>query len=589
MKNGEQDENYKTMSILSPVAISPLRAFRKGISWNAYWTTQYQAVYNAFTTKPDDWRRTQQARMVKTLVDGGVWDKLDIFQFRATTTNDSGEGLLNWKSPGTCDATLAGTTHPTFITNVGFQGDIANGAYINTNYNPTTFNGKYKQNDACYGVYYQTNNDESSRYGVHSGAIRCYSILRNSGTAYGNINQSSGEGGVVNAYSNGFFILNRTAADSAKFIRNNTLLKSITTASAGLPNHDFYDLAMNNGGTAANFSARISSLFFAGGSLTDDEIKILYSAVETYIYYATDTDQYHLPLMIAPDAKCQHGFEACGGKLYAMGGSRNITVNEYDVIKNQWTQKTSLPHGGAQVQSMGLRCVGNKLYFISGVNTSTETYYANVYEYDPVADTYTAKTNIPTPREDFGTAVVNGKIYCFGGIAATGRTKVLEIYDVANDSWSTGADLPDYKQLGDFGCAVNGKIYAIGASDLIYTSAPQVVAPVKSVYMYDPDTDTWTQKADIPIGTVYNERAVIGNYIYVVGGVPAGPSDELATYIKDIYRYDTINDTWSKVVDAPYGLHGAALAELNGYIYMVGGGRNSTETSDTLKFYRLRL
>lgn len=563
---------------------SLLKQFMAGVGggnpWPSYWTQQYVDAYNAFVVKPTIIRRLEQARMVKTLVDSGVWDKLDVFQYY-----ENGN-LINWIAPGTYDATLHGNTLPAYVSNVGFQGNPTELAYIDTGYNPATVGNNYGQDSACYGTYVDASFNDG-RWGSHA-IHRCYTTVASSGgDAYVNINQSTTGGGVPNPNNTGGVVItNRSAADAYKMIVDGITVVSQTVASSGIANINMFLLAYNNNGTPANFDTRTVSCFFAGAGLSDDEIQYLTSAIKTCIFYANKSYGNHIPLMPSPVKWNQHGADALGDKIYIMGGSTDKLNYEYDPIKNRWEKKTDLPFADANRQSAGIRASDGKVYFIGGMMSGIAK-YNDVYEYDPVGNTYTQKEDMPTVREDFGTAVLDGKIYCFGGISAE-RTKALEIYDIATNSWTTGADLPEYKQLGDFGCACNGKVYAIGASDQVYVGpGVQQVLPVKTCYSYDPATDEWTRIADIPVGTVYNERAVIGNYIYVVAGVPAGLSDELATYIKDIYRYDTINDVWTKMVDAPYALHGTALAEYDGNIFMVGGGRNSTRTSDTNEFYKL--
>lgn len=568
----------------------PIPFNKGGFSYSSYWTQQYQDVYDNFIIKPDSTHRLADARMVKVLVDAGVWDKLDIFQFYAVHTNNNGEALINWIDPTKFNPELKGTVLPSFSAHNGFIGNSTESAYIDTNYNPAIAGNKYTLNSACYGwETKRTVVSPTERFGNHSSDKRNYTII-SEGSGSVTVNQASTGTATLFPTPAGVYIASRTGAEDVKLYKNGIEVVGETKVSSAIPSNNMYVLAYNNGGAATNFVDATIACFFAGAGLTGDDCKTITSAIITRTFYAEKSYGNHIPMMPMLDFKGQHGFEECNGKLYAMGGSRNLTVNEYDPILNWWTKKSDLPFDGEGVdhmQSPGVRCVGNKIYFMGGLCSSTSYFSPYVYEYDPSADTYTAKTNMPTPREDFGTAVIGSKIYCFGGLSEAGATKVMEVYDTITDTWDeTKASLPVYKQLGDFGAVVNGKIYAIGASDTVYSEG-QVVTPVKSCYEYDPDTDTWTQIAEVPVGTVYNERGVIGTNIYQVGGCPAGPSDELATYIKDIYRYDTLNNTWTKIVDAPYGLHGTALAEYNGNLYYCGGGRNSTTTSDTKEFYKL--
>jgi N-acetylneuraminic acid mutarotase len=273
----------------------------------------------------------------------------------------------------------------------------------------------------------------------------------------------------------------------------------------------------------------------------------------------------------------QHGFEACNGKLYAAGGDSGKKFYEYSLTTHAWTAKADLPFAEANRQSAILRAVGTKLYFIGGYNAALHTYYDSVYEYDTAgADSWTEKTAMPTAREDMGSAVVDGLIYVFGGITSPEPTvtNVMEVYDPAQDTWDeTKADLPVAKLLGDFGCACNGKIYAIGATNTM-TGYPNLT-PVLTVYEYNPGTDQWATKTAMPTGAsrCYKECESIGNYIYVVAGALAA----YGTPTDVIYRYDTVGDSWTQLFNAPYSASGSALAVLSDKIYMCGGHLNHQE------------
>ena len=266
----------------------------------------------------------------------------------------------------------------------------------------------------------------------------------------------------------------------------------------------------------------------------------------------------------------QHGFEECDGILYSVAGETFDSgwqiandVYAYDPTTDQWTQKTDLP---MQVQSPILRAVNGKLYLIGGLD-ETQAARADVYEYDPDANTWTKKADMPTAREDMGSAVYDGKIYVFGGLGPPSTpTKVLEIYNPATDQWTLGANMPGYKHLGDFGCELNGKIYAVGGQNVM-TGYPLLV-PENSVYMYDPFADTWASKADIPLSTCYKEVVAFRAKLFVFSGCITNTT----TYTNAAYSYDPTRNEWGTAgINAPYAARGIGACVYNGEIYICGG------------------
>jgi len=85
-----------------------------------------------------------------------------------------------------------------------------------------------------------------------------------------------------------------------------------------------------------------------------------------------------------------------------------------------------------------------------------------VQEYDPVADKWVKKADMPTVRCLHSTSAVNGKIYVIGGLDARNAVlSTVEEYDLVVDKWVKKADMPTARYTLSTS-AVNGKIYAIG-------------------------------------------------------------------------------------------------------------------------------
>jgi len=282
-------------------------------------------------------------------------------------------------------------------------------------------------------------------------------------------------------------------------------------------------------------------------------------------------------LTSVPLAISQHGMEALGEKLYivagacsAIPGNHSNRTYEYDPATNAWTRMDDL---AISIQSPAFRAVGNRLYCIGGQNSSLAVTYQDVYEFDPTAATgsqWTQMTDMPTAREDMGSAVVNGKIYIFGGVDpnGAGAFNVLEIYNPTTDTWDeTKADLPENKLLGDFGAALNGKIYAIGATNT-FAGYP-ALKPTTAIYEYDPGLDAWATVPAMPWPRCYKEVAALESESKLYIG--PGSIINTSTYIDTMYSYEPSTGIWAYKGHAPYAAQGAALAVLNGQVYMSGG------------------
>jgi N-acetylneuraminic acid mutarotase len=154
----------------------------------------------------------------------------------------------------------------------------------------------------------------------------------------------------------------------------------------------------------------------------------------------------------------------------------------------------------------GVAVLNGKIYAMGGFDRSQTHFLTVNEEYDPATNTWTEKAPMLTPRVSFATAVFEGKIYSFGGqiLDQNGNRVVInvtEVYDAATDTWTTKA--PPSQPAEDFGAAVvEGKIFVIGTETDIY----------------DPLSDTWSAGSPIPKAIAHSAYAVLDNKIYVISG-----------------------------------------------------------------------
>ena len=192
---------------------------------------------------------------------------------------------------------------------------------------------------------------------------------------------------------------------------------------------------------------------------------------------------------------------------------------------------------------------------------------------------WTRKADMPTVRSDFATCIVNGKIYAIGGeVDKFGDMELstVEMYDPKTDTWHRKADMPTARS--DVATSVvDRKIYAIGGIKIhkrkIGPGWGYEIKRLATVEMYDPLTDTWTQKADMPTARSTSTSVVDGK-IYAIGG--SALSRELVLKRKP-WRLDTVEvytpatDTWAKGKSMNHARDGAAVSVVDGKIYAMGG------------------
>jgi N-acetylneuraminic acid mutarotase len=259
---------------------------------------------------------------------------------------------------------------------------------------------------------------------------------------------------------------------------------------------------------------------------------------------------------------------AVNGKVYVIGGWLGFggpavsTVEEYDPMTGTWTKKADMPTARG---ALAISEVNGKIYAIGGGPDSSGVFLRTVEEYDPDTDTWTKKADMPTARRSLSASTVNGKIYAIGGWSGWGHPTVEE-YDPATDTWTKKADMPTGRNWLATS-AVNGRIYAIGGHIGGYVSTSVVEE-------YDPVSDTWTRKADMPTPRDVLSTIVVNGKIYAIGGFveenTPGVQRKPVT-LWTVEEYDPATDTWTRKADMPTARYCLSTSEVNGYIYAIGG------------------
>jgi len=244
------------------------------------------------------------------------------------------------------------------------------------------------------------------------------------------------------------------------------------------------------------------------------------------------------------------------GKIYIFGGSDGppawktyAPVEVYDPATDTWETKTDMPTPRA---GLSTSVVDGVIYTIGGWWGWT-----TVEAYDSVANTWVMKAPMPTIRSHFSTSVVNGIIYAIGGSKGNlegGRGySTVEAYNPVTDTWEQKKEMPTAR-TGLSTSVVDGKIYAVGGSKLDWQGVP-------TVEVYDPATDTWEQKKEMPTARTGLSTSVVDGKIYAVGG----------SWLSTVEVYDPTTDAWTRALDMPTPRVFLSTGVVDGKIYAIGG------------------
>jgi N-acetylneuraminic acid mutarotase len=252
---------------------------------------------------------------------------------------------------------------------------------------------------------------------------------------------------------------------------------------------------------------------------------------------------------------------AIGGKLYAPGGSKQgksmTRLDEYDPASDQWRARAALPQ---PLDHLGVAVVNTRLYAFGGFVATVHQGAADVaLEYDPATDVWRRLASMKGPRSAVGAAVLNGRIHVIGGRLRDHELLAThEVYDPATGRWSEAAPLPlarDHLAV----VAAEGKIHAIGGR----LSTPD--EPTARHDIYDPAADSWSAGPPLPTPRSAVAADLYKGLIVVVGG------ETRSKTFTENEAYDPKTGRWLTLAPIPQGRHGHGAAVVGNGLYFVGG------------------
>src|ERR1044071_7523898 len=186
----------------------------------------------------------------------------------------------------------------------------------------------------------------------------------------------------------------------------------------------------------------------------------------------------------------------------------------------------------------------NMLYVAGGQTAdAVPTLYDQVSRYDYTTNTWNNVAPLPVPLGQGTIGAWNGKVYVAGGfIGGTSVTNALRIYDIASNTWTSGANMPTSPGVeAAAGAVVNGKFYVMGGDD--FNNG------LNTTFIYDIATNTWTTGATLPDNRTNTYGTAYNGLIYVYGGVILPDF----TTVDTLLRYAPVANSWTSLGSAGTG------------------------------------
>lgn len=292
-----------------------------------------------------------------------------------------------------------------------------------------------------------------------------------------------------------------------------------------------------------------------------------------WVHQDSSNNKTHTPLEITPNFRDRN----CAGIESQLNTPLPITYPTcISNVLSPWSTAAPSPIPRSEANNA---VVNNKLYVFGGYINSSFQATTRSDVYDPATNTWMQLANLPQAITHAGVAVDGDTIYLAGGYIGDpsnpSTAKVFK-YNVTTNTWSQFRALPAPRGAG--GLVILGReLHFI--SGINY----QKNADKGDHWVFNLDGGTsWVSKAPLPNPRNHFGYTVNDGKIYVIGGQHV--LDEKRKNQSDVHVYEPLSNSWTKIASLPMGrshTHTSTFVR-DGRIVIVGGRANGYPIPTTL-------
>lgn len=195
--------------------------------------------------------------------------------------------------------------------------------------------------------------------------------------------------------------------------------------------------------------------------------------------------------------------------------------------------------------------------------------------FDPETQSWTQGKQPPIELHHFQAVSHEGLIYVMGAFTGPYPYEVpvanIYLYDIGEDQWIVGPEIPQARRRGAAGCVVEqGKFYLVGGIINGHTSHW-----VPWLDEYDPQTQTWRELPDAPRSRDHFQAAIYKGKLYAAGGRNSGYGETpFQATIPEVDVFDFADNAWTTLDSTrhiPTLRAGCAATIWKGKLLVIGG------------------
>ena len=248
-------------------------------------------------------------------------------------------------------------------------------------------------------------------------------------------------------------------------------------------------------------------------------------------------------------------------------GEPSVIPPSFALASNSWTARAPIPTDRAHLDAGVVNnSAGEPILYVVGGYDQIDQPVSRVEAYNYSTNRWITKAASGASVETNGVGVIGGKLYISGGVSDHGdgweAHSALVAYDPVSDAFSIKANMPRKVSNGVSG-VIGGRLYVLTGfcGDCTHTIT-------RRLYRYDPSTNAWNATLTwCPNAHVRGAGGVINGKFYVAGGVDA--NGNLSAKL-DVY--DPATNSWKALAPMPSATAGVAGAVIKNKLYIMGVG-----------------
>jgi len=214
-------------------------------------------------------------------------------------------------------------------------------------------------------------------------------------------------------------------------------------------------------------------------------------------------------------------------KVYVFGGwNGSVALDRtriYDIASDKWSAGPPMP-GPRLLMASGYNPANGRMYLAGGASGgSLSSAEEELWEFNPVAGTFTPRTPLPVALAGPAFGVIAGHFYVAGGRNSSGVLATNYDYNIATNTWTTKTNMPSATNVPGSAVAA-GRLYAFGQGNPFtpgggaWTGAKSDPETAATTVSYDPILDIWRAEPSLHGFRSFVGGTQIGDTLVAAGG-----------------------------------------------------------------------